>query len=423
LKRFKDFIKKNILFQYSILSLFITLIIGFSLIYILVGISRDHSIELHSSFYYDFIESIPKNFPEVIPVLENKEVVDDHVFEHFLTDLQFFSTLKETSIYTDEAVLLWSFGEPDSMDLPYMKQMIGKALDGNFAYHILREGNSIILHTFYPIIIKNKILGVVKITDIDDKTGFTLDEYQKAIIRVIIIGGLIFYALLFFLFFNSYMIQKKAFSRLEKSQQLTLYSMSLLAELRDNDTGSHILRTKEYCRILAENLRKTHKYRKYLSLSYIEDLERSAPLHDIGKVGISDSILLKPGKLTDEEFRIIKNHPKLGADVLKQASESLDYQSFFEIGIQIVLHHHENWDGSGYPDGLSGEDIPLSARIMAIADVYDALRTERPYKKPKSHDDTVQIIIGESGNKFDPEIIKIFIQIERKFKEVSMPII
>lgn len=205
-----------------------------------------------------------------------------------------------------------------------------------------------------------------------------------------------------------------------KSQDITIHSMSMLAELKDQETGAHIVRTKKYCRILAEELSRLPEYKKYLTAGYIEDLERSAPLHDIGKVGIPDSILLKPGKLTAEEFEVIKTHTTMGARVLGEAMVQLQFTSYFTIGIQLVRHHHEKWDGSGYPEGLSGESIPLSARIMAIADVYDALRTERPYKEPFSHDKSMKIIENGSGTHFQPDLVYAFKKRQDDFRKISI---
>lgn len=411
----------NILFQYTVLSMTVTIVIASALVGILVSISLDQSITVHSTFYSDFIDSIPTNFPEIIPPIISKKTVDrhDHDFEHFLTDLQLYPTFNKVTVYSKNRKMIWSYKEPDSFELPYMNNMMDSALSGEFSYYIVQDGENTLLHTFYPFIIDEEVLAVFEITDIDNKTGFSIDSNKLAIIRIVSIGGVIFYILLFILFYRVYNRQNLAFNRLDKSQKLTLYSMSLLAELRDNETGSHILRTKEYCRLVAVKLSKEKKYKKYLTENYILDMERSAPLHDIGKVGIPDSILLKPGKLSREEFEVIKGHPEMGAVVLEKAAEALEFQSFFEIGIQIVLYHHENWDGSGYPKGLSGEDIPLSARIMTLADVYDALTTVRPYKKAYTHEKAKEIILSESGKKFDPDIVKVFIKIEEDFKKIA----
>jgi HD-GYP domain-containing protein (c-di-GMP phosphodiesterase class II) len=189
-------------------------------------------------------------------------------------------------------------------------------------------------------------------------------------------------------------------------------ALAKLTEERDNETGEHLQRMKIYSRMIAEFLSKEEKYKGLIDVSYINNIERFAPLHDVGKVAIRDEILLKPGKLTKEEFEIMKTHATYGAKVLRLADDSLKKKgrSIFKLAIQIAEGHHEKWDGSGYPYGKSGEAIPLSARIVAMADVFDALTSERPYKKPFSFEDSVKIITEGKGKQFDPEIIDIFMK-------------
>lgn len=207
--------------------------------------------------------------------------------------------------------------------------------------------------------------------------------------------------------------------QLLKTEGVTIFALAYQAELRDMETGKHLERTAHYVRLLAEELSRLPKYRTYLTSRYIADLVKSAPLHDIGKVAIPDSILRKPGKLTPDEFEIIKKHCEYGTRVLTIADEKLDFQSFLKIAIQVVSSHHEKWNGTGYPKGLKGDAIPLSGRIMALADVYDALRSERCYKKSFSHEDTCRIISQEKGEHFDPDIVDVFSGIEKKFNEIS----
>jgi response regulator RpfG family c-di-GMP phosphodiesterase len=207
--------------------------------------------------------------------------------------------------------------------------------------------------------------------------------------------------------------------QLIKTERATILALAYQAELRDMETGKHLERTAHYVRLLAEELSKLPKYQTYLTPSYITDLAKSAPLHDIGKVAIPDSILKKPGKLTLEEFEIIKKHCEYGLKVLKIADEMLDFRSYLKIAIQIVSTHHEKWNGTGYPLSLKGDSIPLSGRIMALADVYDALRSDRCYKKACSHQETRMIISQEKGKHFDPEIVDVFSSIENKFNEIS----
>ena len=206
----------------------------------------------------------------------------------------------------------------------------------------------------------------------------------------------------------------------QKVQDVTIMAMASLAETRDNETGMHIRRTQHYVRSLAEQLWRHSCYGAQLDAVTIELLYKSAPLHDIGKVGIPDGILLKPGKLTADEFEVMKTHAELGARIIASAEQLLDApSSFLRFAREIAHRHHENWDGSGYPDGLSGEAIPLSARLMAVADVYDALISKRCYKLPYSHAEACRFIETESGRKFDPEVVQAFLYIGSEFEEIA----
>ncbi|MEW8626528.1 MAG: HD domain-containing phosphohydrolase [Candidatus Thiodiazotropha sp.] len=205
-----------------------------------------------------------------------------------------------------------------------------------------------------------------------------------------------------------------------RTQDVTILSLASLAETRDNETGAHILRTQRYVRALAEQLKSDVRYRGDLNETSIDLLYKSAPLHDIGKVGIPDVILLKPGKLTDEEFDIMKTHAVLGAEAIRVAEGELGETSFLRLAREIAETHHEKWDGSGYPKGLKGEAIPLSGRLMAVADVYDALISKRVYKPAFSHDKAKSIIIEGRGGHFDPDVVDAFIAVEHEFQQIAV---
>ncbi len=203
-------------------------------------------------------------------------------------------------------------------------------------------------------------------------------------------------------------------------QDVTILAMASLAETRDNETGMHLRRTQNYMRLLAEHLHQHSPYASQLNEGVIELLYKSTPLHDIGKVGIPDHILLKPGKLTAEEFRIMQKHSELGAHIIAEAEALLDApSSFLRYAREIAHYHHENWDGSGYPKGLKGEAIPLSARLMAVADVYDALISKRCYKEAFSHEDATGFIESQVGRKFDPVIVEAFRQVADRFATIA----
>jgi putative two-component system response regulator len=204
-------------------------------------------------------------------------------------------------------------------------------------------------------------------------------------------------------------------------QDVTIHALASLAETRDSETGNHIRRTQHYVKALAEKLRFNPRFAHCLNDDKsIEMLFKSAPLHDIGKVGIPDRILLKPGRLEAEEFEIMKTHTILGRDAIIQAERELDIEiSFLKFAKEIAYGHQEKWDGSGYPEGLSGDDIPISARLMAVADVYDALISRRVYKEGMEHDDAVRIIGAGKWTHFDPDMVDAFMELQDEFKAIA----
>lgn len=206
---------------------------------------------------------------------------------------------------------------------------------------------------------------------------------------------------------------------LQLTQDVTFQSLAALAETRDPETGAHIERTRLYIKVLAEDLATDERYRGALDPATIDLLFRSAPLHDIGKVGVPDHILLKPGKLTAEEFEMMKQHTRHGNEALRWAEERLGESSFLALAREIALTHHEKWDGSGYPNGLQGEAIPLSGRLMAIADVYDALISKRVYKAAFSHEKAMCIILEGEGTHFDPDLVAAFRRLEGTFRRIA----
>ena len=202
---------------------------------------------------------------------------------------------------------------------------------------------------------------------------------------------------------------------LERHQEAIISIMAILAERRDQDTGEHIRRTKFYVQRLLELSGGEHLYPP----EHLPLLSQAALLHDIGKIGVPDSLLLKPGKLTPEEFEVVKRHTVIGGDVIGEAARILGEAPFIRYARQIIEYHHERWDGAGYPHGLKGEEIPFIARIMAIADVYDALVSERPYKGPIPHEEAVAIIAEGSGTHFDPRLVEAFLACADDFKTIS----
>lgn len=225
-----------------------------------------------------------------------------------------------------------------------------------------------------------------------------------------------------FLINQNKILDRKVIQRTQENENLRdamIMLLASIAETRDPDTGKHILRTQQYIKLLAEELVDKGKCLDILTGKYMNLLFKTSPLHDLGKVGIRDDILLKPGPLTDDEFKIMKTHSKIGYLVLKKAENVVNDIEFLELAGEIAYTHHEKWDGSGYPRGLKGAEIPLSGRLMALADVYDALTSERVYKKALSHEKSKSIIISGSGKHFDPIIVDAFLNVEKHMEIIS----
>lgn len=221
---------------------------------------------------------------------------------------------------------------------------------------------------------------------------------------------------------NSYLEAEVArrMSENQLIQEVSIHALARLAETRDPETGNHLRRTQEYVRTLASALQSHPRFASYIGKHGIDNLARSAPLHDIGKVGIPDHILLKPGKLTPDEWEIMKTHAELGSKAIAQAEADAEKPvGFLAIAKEIAHHHHEKWDGSGYPAGLCGEDIPVSARLMALADVFDALICKRVYKPAFSYDAAHRIIVEGSGHHFDPDVVNAFLAQYERFTSIA----
>jgi len=207
---------------------------------------------------------------------------------------------------------------------------------------------------------------------------------------------------------------------LNRTKDVAIYCMASLAETRDLETGKHILRTQNYVRILAERLKDHPRFRGYLDDDTIELLYKTSPLHDIGKVGVPDRILLKPGPLEPEEWELMKKHAFYGYEALLRAEQELGTTDFLRMAREIAYSHHERWDGTGYPLKLKEDAIPVSGRLMAVADVYDALINRRVYKDPYPHEQAIGIIHESSGTHFDPDMVVAFVELEHQFRKIAV---
>lgn len=248
---------------------------------------------------------------------------------------------------------------------------------------------------------------------------FLLDVFHKSYddpISYFVLAG-IMSAIIGVAFLLKNMIARLEVMRRQHINELyiaTLKILGYISELRDRETTNHLERVSIITAKLVARVKKISRYSNYITESYISDIIKASMLHDIGKIGISDYILQKQGKLDEKEYEEMKRHTILGAEILKKAGNDVSGRSIFTIALEIARHHHERWDGNGYPDNLRGDNIPLSARIMAVADVYDALVSDRPYKKGIRHEEAVAIIKGGSGTQFDPDIVKCFHHVQKE---------
>jgi len=205
-----------------------------------------------------------------------------------------------------------------------------------------------------------------------------------------------------------------------RTRDAVIFGLAKLAESRDPDTGQHLERIAMYATRLASGLRRHARYRDVVTPTFVRTIGISSALHDIGKVGVEDAVLLKPGRLSDEERFHMQIHPILGGECISQIEQQLGNSNFLAMAREIAFCHHERWDGEGYPVGLVGEEIPLSARIVSIADVYDALASRRVYKDAFPHEKCVEMILQESGKQFDPQLVEVFLTIQEQFREVAV---
>ena len=264
------------------------------------------------------------------------------------------------------------------------------------------------------VLILNNNIDVNRVTDLLIKSGYsvTVSHTKEDLFKTLKTNKQIVVT-------NDEILNKEySYHPASDTQMETIFSLAKLAQSRDDDTGEHLTRVQNYCRVLSEELAKNSPYKNLIDENFITDIVNASTLHDIGKVGISDLILLKNSRLTEEEYDVMKTHTIIGAQTLEEVHLKFGDNSFIKMGKVIARSHHERWDGQGYPDGLKGEEIPLPARIMAIADVYDALSTKRVYKEAYTQDKCVQIIKDGRGTQFDPYIVDAFLRVSDKFLDI-----
>lgn len=421
---------KNVIAQYTIITLAVIVVISAGLGIVITRRIEEHVLKSHVSMFPPVIRAMVKDHPALYDVFSDRSVrIDPSSLNEQMKDLFTFGSVFRVKLWGRDGTILWSdkkeiIGRNFSDNPQFIEAMKGRAAyamaEPRKLENATETGQGRVLEIYVPVERNGETVGVLEIYESVEILHGEIKDTTHTVWIWVAAAGYLLYTLLFVVFYRSYTGEQMSSRRLRETQDATIMALAYQAELRDREVGKHIERTSRYVDILARELSRCEQYRSYLTSSYIEDLVKAAPLHDIGKVGIPDAILNKPGGLSDREFQHIKQHCEYGALILKKAGEKVAFQSFLKIAMQMIMYHHENWDGRGYPHGLSGEDIPLSARIMAVADVYDAIRSRRPYKDPLPHDEAISIILQKKGTHFDPEIVEVFLKREKEFAEIAL---
>jgi len=414
-------IRDNVLIQYSVATFLVTLVVSLSLALLLAG---------NVTAYY--LRSHVETFPQIVALAFQEDQATEEWFDRRqpgsppealqarLDRLLKLGKIFRLKVWDPSGTILWS-DEPSLVGQKLVSHELEEALaEGRPVYelgsaeaeeNIAEQGHGTVLQIYTPILQRGRVVGVIELYEDNQDLFQQITVNTRDVWGLVLAFGLLLYGVLFAVFYRSYQNQRRAHHELDQTQNATVFALAYQAELRDHETGTHLERTARYVDLLAGALGLADGPRS--------DLVRAAPLHDIGKVGIPDAILLKPGPLTVEERRVMETHCALGDSVLAAAEDRLSFRSFLTVAREVVMSHHEKWDGSGYPQKLAGEAIPLPGRIMALADVYDALRSARPYKGPRSHQECVDALRNLAGSHFDPRIVEAFLQVQEEFRKIS----
>ncbi|MEW6426684.1 MAG: HD domain-containing phosphohydrolase [Thermodesulfobacteriota bacterium] len=420
---------RNIIFQFTFLTFFVVLGVSLFLGIVLTRRMTADVIARHIEIYPQLMTGLMKSQPAIEDFLRGASPASAPLEAgQAFAGLLNFGTVFRVKVWAMDGTILWSdkselIGQafPDNDDFLYAARtgVHYEVEHPDKEEHIFERQVNIALEIYAPIRVGDRTIGVVELYEDADRLFWTIGRHNSLIWGVVTIAGLSLYLMLFLVFLGAHRRQKTADDRLARTQQAIISTLAHQAEIRDVETGHHLDRTSAYASLLVEDLRRNSPYAAYLTKEYIVDLVKAAPLHDIGKVGVPDAILCKPGKLTPEEFALMRRHAEDGARVLALARDQIAFRSFLDLAVEIAAHHHERWDGLGYPHGLKGEAIPLAARIMALADVYDALRSQRCYKRAYSHERSRAILLEGRGSQFDPHIVDAFLAREDEFKKIS----
>ncbi|MCM2263764.1 MAG: HD domain-containing protein [Desulfuromonadales bacterium] len=424
-----EMIRSHVILQYTVITFVVVLLVTLILAQIMTKRVTEEVIQSHLRVFPELVRTTLKQHPEAARWFQSPpgEKVPEEVGEFFAALLDIPGVFR-IKVWNERGDVLWS----DRNELIGQNfagnPLLDQALRGEVAYgkksaekseNITEHGAKIVLEVYSPVIYAGYVLGAVELYETDIDLERSLADTRRTVWGWIAVAGGVLYLLLFAIFYQAHYRYRRTTLRLLETQDVTIHALAYQSEMHDTETGNHIERTTSYVRLLAEELSRGERDRQVLTDKYIDSLAKSAPLHDIGKVGIPDTVLCKPGRFEPDEFELMKKHSEYGASVLRRAEAKLSFESFLKTAIEIAQCHHERWDGKGYPAGLQGEDIPLSARIMAIADIYDALRSRRRYKGPYPHEECCELIRQDAGKALDPLVVEAFIRREKDFLEVS----
>lgn len=419
----------NILVQYTIIIFLTVLLVSAALAYVLSRQLTSHLIHAHITLYPQVVQTFAHETPDIFTFL--RQPPGTHLspdVEHLLEDLRGFGAVFRVKVWGGDGTVLWSdmpeligqnFRDNENLQQALAGQVSAERKWLDKSENMAEQGRGLVLEIYIPLQQDGQVVGVVELYESDAALLEQIRTNNRLVGVTVCAAGLGLYLLLFGVFYRAYYRQRLASEELIQTQDATIAALAHQAELRDLETGEHLERTALYVKMLTEVLLLDPLRRAQLNPRLVQDLIKSTPLHDIGKVGVPDEILRKPGKLTAEEFAEMKRHCEYGAAILQRAQDKLPFQSFLGVAIDIVRYHHERWNGQGYPYGLKAEEIPLSARIMALADVYDALRSRRYYKDALPHPECVTIIQGDSGTHFDPQVVAAFLLRADEFCKIS----
>ena len=421
--------RDNIIVQFTCITFVVVCAVTIALAVMLSRQMAEQTIRIHIDLFPKFVRQLADDHPVIFNFLGRPPAAElSPEMEHFVANIKAIGPIFRIKIWAPDGTILWSdeaaiIGQrfPDNPE--FWTAMAGR-VEYALAEPVKSEqcserGVGNVLEIYTPLVRNGVILGVLELYERADDLFLHIRRHNSFIWKMVAGAGCVLYLLLFSIYYRAYRAQLLARERLLATQDVTISALAFQAELRDRETGLHLDRARAYVQVLAEELQRSATYRAELTHEFIEDLVKATPLHDIGKVGVSDAILCKPGKLTDQEFQEVQRHCEYGATVLHAAQDKLRFKSFLAVAIQIALFHHERWDGQGYPRGLAGEDIPLAGRIMALADMYDALRSRRYYKPPLDHEEARRIIISGRGTQFDPQVVDAFLKREQDIVHIA----